>query len=56
MNRGTPAASDTFADGAAQQGVTFAPRAARYVRLKVMREVGGNPWTSLAELNVGHRP
>ncbi|MET9606895.1 endo-alpha-N-acetylgalactosaminidase family protein [Streptomyces sp. NPDC006512] len=56
VNWGTPAASGTFADGAAQQDVTFAPRTARHVRLKATREVGGNPWTSLAELNVGHRP
>ncbi|MGW7057613.1 endo-alpha-N-acetylgalactosaminidase family protein [Streptomyces sp. NPDC054904] len=56
VNWGTPAASGTFADSADQQDVTFAPRAARYVRLKATREVGGNPWTSLAELNVGYRP
>ncbi|MFI8100585.1 endo-alpha-N-acetylgalactosaminidase family protein [Streptomyces sp. NPDC086023] len=53
---GAAAAGGTFWDTTAQQTVNLAPRAARYVRLKATREVGGNPWTSVAELNVGYRP
>ncbi|MFF3618594.1 endo-alpha-N-acetylgalactosaminidase family protein [Streptomyces sp. NPDC002467] len=53
---GTAAASGTFPDATAQQDVTFAPRAARYVRLRATSEVGGNQWTSAAELNIGYRP
>ncbi|MCX4695302.1 endo-alpha-N-acetylgalactosaminidase family protein [Streptomyces sp. NBC_01408] len=53
---GPAAASGTFPDSTAQQDVSFPPRTARYLRLKATREVGGNAWTSVAELNVGHRP
>ncbi|MFD8862692.1 endo-alpha-N-acetylgalactosaminidase family protein [Streptomyces vinaceus] len=53
---GTAAATGTFANTAAQQDVSFTPRTARYVKLKATREVGGNPWTSVAELNIGYRP
>ncbi|MCB5164321.1 discoidin domain-containing protein [Streptomyces bambusae] len=51
-----PAATGTFPDTGAQQEVAFTPRAARYVRLRATGEAGGNPWTSVAELNVAHRP
>ncbi|MFG2995090.1 endo-alpha-N-acetylgalactosaminidase family protein [Streptomyces sp. NPDC048340] len=53
---GTAAASGTFADSAAQQDVSFTARTARYVKLRATREVGGNAWTSVAELNIGYRP
>ncbi|MFJ4775776.1 endo-alpha-N-acetylgalactosaminidase family protein [Streptomyces sp. NPDC088762] len=53
---GTAAATGTFTDGTDRQDASFTPRTARYVRLKATSEVGGNPWTSVAELNVGHRP
>ncbi|MFD9358059.1 discoidin domain-containing protein [Streptomyces sp. NPDC060031] len=53
---GTAAASRTFADSTAQQDVSFTARTARYVKLKATREVGGNAWTSVAELNIGYRP
>lgn len=32
--------------------VRFAPQKARYVRFQALREAGGNPWSSGAELNV----
>ncbi|MYT18783.1 hypothetical protein GTW69_00490, partial [Streptomyces sp. SID7760] len=50
------AASGTFANTTARQDVPFTARTARYVKLKATREVGGNPWTSVAELNIGYRP
>ncbi|MFD4243350.1 endo-alpha-N-acetylgalactosaminidase family protein [Streptomyces sp. NPDC058525] len=53
---GAAAASGTFADTAAQQDVAFTPRTARYVKLKATREVAGNPWTSVAEITIGHVP
>ncbi|MFJ8209756.1 endo-alpha-N-acetylgalactosaminidase family protein [Streptomyces sp. NPDC096033] len=53
---GPAAASGTWADGSGVQDATFTPWAARYVRLRATREVNGNPWTSVAELNVGYRP
>ncbi|KOY54122.1 endo-alpha-N-acetylgalactosaminidase family protein [Streptomyces sp. XY332] len=56
VNWGTAAAAGTFPNTTAQQDVTFTPRTARYVRLKATSEVAGNPWTSVAELNVGYRP
>ncbi|MFG2981874.1 endo-alpha-N-acetylgalactosaminidase family protein [Streptomyces sp. NPDC048258] len=56
VNWGTAAASGTFPNTAAQQDVTFPARTARYVRLKATREVDGNSWTAIAELNIGHRP
>ncbi|MCX4782392.1 endo-alpha-N-acetylgalactosaminidase family protein [Streptomyces sp. NBC_01264] len=53
---GTAAASGTFANTTAQQDVTFTARTARYVKLKATSEVSGNPWTAVAELNVGYLP
>ncbi|MFJ3174109.1 endo-alpha-N-acetylgalactosaminidase family protein [Streptomyces roseus] len=50
------AATGTFANTTARQDVPFTARTARYVKLKATREVGGNPWTSVAELNIGYRP
>ncbi|MFI5979470.1 endo-alpha-N-acetylgalactosaminidase family protein [Streptomyces sp. NPDC051555] len=50
------AATGTFPDTTAQQDVGFTPRSARYVKLRATREVAGNAWTSVAELNVGYRP
>ncbi|MFJ3913943.1 endo-alpha-N-acetylgalactosaminidase family protein [Streptomyces vinaceus] len=56
VNWGTATATGTFANTAAQQDVSFTARTARYVKLKATREVGGNPWTSVAELNIGYLP
>ncbi|MFI5999597.1 endo-alpha-N-acetylgalactosaminidase family protein [Streptomyces sp. NPDC051366] len=56
VNWGTAAAAGTFPNTTARQDVTFTPRTARYVRLKATSEVAGNPWSSVAELNVGYRP
>ncbi|MFE4632597.1 endo-alpha-N-acetylgalactosaminidase family protein [Streptomyces sp. NPDC056773] len=53
---GTAAASGTFTNTTAQQDVAFTARTARYVKLKATREVSGNPWTAVAELNIGYLP
>lgn len=49
---GTPAATGTFADSGAEKAVVFTARSGRYVRLRALTEVNGNPWTSMAELTV----
>jgi hypothetical protein len=49
---GEPAAAGTWENTTSEQTVTFAPETGRYVRLVALSEVNGNPWTSVAELNV----
>jgi glucose/arabinose dehydrogenase len=53
---GTPVATGTFPNSAAQQVVAFTPRFGRYVRLRALSAIGGGPWTAVAELNVGAAP
>ncbi|MBG6136604.1 discoidin domain-containing protein [Longispora fulva] len=50
---GTAVATGTFANNTTEQTVTFAAKTGRYVRLRALSEVNGNPWTSVAELNIG---
>ena len=45
-------ANGTFATSQTEKEVPFAPVAGQYVRLRALSEVNGNPWTSVAELNV----
>lgn len=52
-NWGTAVATGTFPNTTAEQTVTFAGKTGRYVRLRALSEVNANPWTSVAELNVG---
>jgi hypothetical protein len=47
---GTPVATGTWADSATEKVVTFARKQGRYVRLRALSEVRGNPWTSAAEI------
>ena len=49
---GTAVASGTFANSSTEKQITFAAVTGRYVRLRALSEVNGNPWTSMAELNV----
>ncbi len=51
-NWGSPVASGTFANTAAEKEVAFTPKEGRYVRLRALTEVNGRPWTSAAEINV----
>ncbi|MEO3929171.1 PQQ-dependent sugar dehydrogenase [Micromonosporaceae bacterium B7E4] len=53
---GTPVATGTFPNSAAEQTVTIPPTSGRYIRLRALGEVSGNRWTSVAELNVGVVP
>ena len=52
VNWGKAAAGGVFSATKAEQAVSFPSQAGRYVRLRALSEVNGNPWTSLAELNV----
>jgi len=49
---GTPVATGTFGTDAWEKEVLFPNKAGQYVRLVALTEVNGNPWTSMAELNV----
>ena len=56
-NWGTPVASGTFNADTSAQRVMFTRQTGRYVRFVALSEVGGNPWTSVAELRmVGSSP
>ena len=63
VNWGTPVASGIFDYGSAVTGcpgasvppairVTFTPTPGHYVRVRALSEINGNPWTSMAELNL----
>jgi phospholipase C len=52
VNWGTAVATGTFANSASEKEVSFTTGTARYVRLRALTEVNGNPWTSAAELRV----
>lgn len=51
-NWGTAVATGTFNADASAQRVMFTRKAGRYVRFVALSEVGGNPWTSVAELRM----
>jgi hypothetical protein len=56
-NWGTAVATGTFNADASAQRVMFTRKTGRYVRFVALSEVGGNPWTSVAELRmVGGSP
>ena len=48
----TPVATGSFDNSATEKEVTFTAKSGRYVRLRALTEVNGNPWTSMAELSV----
>jgi endo-alpha-N-acetylgalactosaminidase len=50
---GSPVATGTFPNTAADQTVAFTPKVGRYLRLRALSEVAGRAWTSVAELNIG---
>jgi len=47
-----PEATATFKATRQAQEATFEPRPARYLRLRVLSELNGGPWASIAELGV----
>ena len=49
---GTAVATGSFTNDAVEKTVTFTAKSGRYIRIRALSEVNGNPWTSIAELNV----
>ncbi len=49
---GSSVAVGVFETGASVKEVLFAPKAGRFVHLRALSEVNGNPWTSMAEIDV----
>ena len=48
----SPAATGSFANDATEKEVLFNPVIGQFIRLRALREINGNPWTSAAEINV----
>jgi PKD repeat protein len=53
---GTAVATGTFPNASGEQTVSFPAKTGRYLRLRALSEVNRNPWTAVAELNVGVAP
>jgi lysophospholipase L1-like esterase len=51
-NWGAPIVTGTFANDAIEKEVTVSPVTGQFIRLRSLSEVNGNPWTSMAELNL----
>ncbi|MBI4687069.1 MAG: discoidin domain-containing protein [Nitrospirae bacterium] len=47
---GAAVAAGTFANSAAEKEVSFTQKRGKFIRLRAITEVNGNPWTSMAEL------
>src|SRR4029434_2086837 len=45
-------AAGVFVSSAVEAQVTFTAKLGQYVRMRALTEVGGYPWTTVAELNV----
>lgn len=56
VNWGSPVATGTFANDATNKQVGFTSTTGQYVRLRALSEVNGNPWTSMAELQLLNLP
>ena len=52
VNWGTAVATGTFANNTQQKQVLFTTKTGQYVRLRALSEINGQPYTSMAELNV----
>jgi hypothetical protein len=63
VNWGSPVASGTFSYGNLSTGcpgggvpaaieVAFSPTTGQYIRLRALSEINGNPWTTVAEIDV----
>ena len=49
---GSPVVSGSFPNTSSEQEIIFSRRSGRFIRLRALTEVNGNPWTSVAEINV----
>ncbi len=52
VNWGTAVIAGTFSRDTSEKQVSFAPKLGKFIRLRSLTEVNGNPWTSVAELRV----
>ena len=52
LNWGPALAAGTFPATSSEQQVVFTATSGRYIRLRALSEVTGQPWTTVAELNV----
>ena len=52
VNWGSPVVAGTFPNDATNKQVSFTSTTGQYVRLRALSEVNGNPWTSMAELQL----
>jgi F5/8 type C domain len=52
VNWGTAVSAGVFPNTGDEAERLFTPKTGRFIRLRALSEVNGNPWTSLAELNV----
>ncbi len=52
VNWGTATATGTFTKSAAEKEISFSTKTGRFIRLRALSEINGNPWTSAAEINV----
>ena len=52
VNWGTAVSSGVFPNTRDEAERLFTPKTGRFIRLRALSEVNGNPWTSMAELNV----
>jgi hypothetical protein len=51
-NWGISVAKGTFARNTDEKEVSFNSKIGRYVRFLALSEINGNPWTSMAEINI----
>jgi hypothetical protein len=49
---GRPVKKGTFEGGKERKVVTFEPRSCRFIKLKALSEINGQPWTSAAEIGI----
>src|SRR5215467_10790568 len=52
VNWGTPVVTGTLPNTASETQILFTTKTGQYVRLRALTEVNGQPYTSMAELNV----
>src|SRR5436190_1720929 len=52
VNWGTPVATGTWPNTFTAKEIQFASRVGRYIRLRALSEVNGNPWTAASELDL----
>ncbi|MBI4687070.1 MAG: discoidin domain-containing protein [Nitrospirae bacterium] len=51
VNWGAAVATGTFVNSTAEKEVNFTQKTGKFIRLRAITEVNGNPWTSMAELS-----